>query len=169
MDGLEEAIRIARGAWSEETFTFSGRLYRTEGARVEPKPEHRIPIWLGTYGERALGVTGRLADGWIPSLSHAPPERIPAMRERILEAASAAGRSDVQITCVYNLEVRVDDGATGEPALVAGSPKAAADRITGFLDLGFRAFNLIPVGPDSARQIERLAEEVVPAVREAAR
>lgn len=169
VDGLEEAIRIARGVWSEETLTFSGRLYRTEGVRVEPKPEHRIPIWLGTYGKRALGVTGRLADGWIPSLSYASPERIPIMRERILEAASAAGRPAEKITCVYNLEVRVDGGATGEPAVVAGSPEAVAERIIGFLDLGFRAFNLIPVGPDRAGQVERLAEKVVPAVREAAR
>ncbi len=63
VDGMEEAIRIARGVWSEPEFSFQGRLYRTEEARVEPKPAHRIPIWLGTYGDRALGVTGRLADG----------------------------------------------------------------------------------------------------------
>src|SRR5947207_14009230 len=68
VDGLEEAIRVARGLWSEREFTFSGRLYRTDRADLEPKPERRIPIWLGTYGPRALALTGRLADGWIPSL-----------------------------------------------------------------------------------------------------
>src|SRR5947207_13744300 len=68
VDGLEEAIRIARGLWSEREFTFSGRLYRTDRAELEPKPAHRIPIWLGTYGPRALALTGRLAEGWIPSL-----------------------------------------------------------------------------------------------------
>jgi alkanesulfonate monooxygenase SsuD/methylene tetrahydromethanopterin reductase-like flavin-dependent oxidoreductase (luciferase family) len=31
VDGMEEAIRILRGMWSQESFTFSGRLYRTEG------------------------------------------------------------------------------------------------------------------------------------------
>src|SRR6266511_466411 len=30
VDGLDEAIRIARGLWSETGFTFQGRLYRTE-------------------------------------------------------------------------------------------------------------------------------------------
>src|SRR5687768_6943890 len=60
VDGLEEAVRIVRGLWSEPGFTFDGRLYRTEDARLEPKPERPIPIWLGTYGERALAVTGRL-------------------------------------------------------------------------------------------------------------
>jgi alkanesulfonate monooxygenase SsuD/methylene tetrahydromethanopterin reductase-like flavin-dependent oxidoreductase (luciferase family) len=39
---------------------------------MEPKPVHRIPVWLGTFGDRALSVSGRLADGWIPSLGYVP-------------------------------------------------------------------------------------------------
>src|SRR5438552_3273160 len=85
--GMEEAIRITRGLWSQPTLTFDGRLYRTDGAAVEPKPAHQIPIWLGTFGDRALAVTGRLADGWIPSHGFAPPEHVPAMRERVMSAA----------------------------------------------------------------------------------
>ena len=34
--GMEEAIRITRGLWSQPTLTFDGRLYRTDGAAVEP-------------------------------------------------------------------------------------------------------------------------------------
>src|SRR5207248_4983134 len=59
VDGLEEAITIIRGLWTEPRFTFHGGLYSTEEAEVEPKPEHPIPIWLGTFGPRALAVTGR--------------------------------------------------------------------------------------------------------------
>jgi alkanesulfonate monooxygenase SsuD/methylene tetrahydromethanopterin reductase-like flavin-dependent oxidoreductase (luciferase family) len=91
VDGLEEAIRIARGLWSRPRFSFDGRLYRTDGADLEPKPDRHIPIWLGTYGNRALALTGRLADGWIPSLGYAPPERVVAMRDRVLAAARAEG------------------------------------------------------------------------------
>src|ERR1700736_2935513 len=61
VDGLEEAIRILRGLWSESSFTLDGRVHRTDAAALEPKPDHRIPIWLGTYGDRALAMTGRLA------------------------------------------------------------------------------------------------------------
>lgn len=77
--GLEEAVRIARGLWSERSLTFQGHIHHTEAAEIEPKPEHPIPIWLGTFGRRALHLTGRLADGWIPSLANATPEQIPAM------------------------------------------------------------------------------------------
>ena len=68
------------------------------GDRWSRKPSRPIPIWVGTFGPRALAVTGRLADGWIPSLGHAPPEAIPAMRDRIATAAAAAGRYIDDIT-----------------------------------------------------------------------
>lgn len=164
-DGLEEAVEIIRGLWSERRFTFSGRLYRTEAAELEPKPEHRIPIWLGTFAPRALAVTGRLADGWIPSLGYAPPDAVAAMRERVLAAARAAGRDPAEITCVYNVEVRVDERAHGRPDLVAGPPEAVIARLWEFAGLGFSAFNLMPGGPDADEQAERLATEVVPALR----
>jgi alkanesulfonate monooxygenase SsuD/methylene tetrahydromethanopterin reductase-like flavin-dependent oxidoreductase (luciferase family) len=167
VDGLEEAIRIIRGLWSERSFTFEGRRYRTDSADLEPKPEHRIPIWLGTFGDRALGVTGRLADGWIPSFELAPPERARVMRERIHAAAIEAGRDPNTITCVYNIEVRIDERPHERPSVVSDPPEAVAARLIGFMELGFTAFNFIAAGPGVAEQQERLATEVIPAVRAA--
>jgi probable F420-dependent oxidoreductase len=165
LHALEEAIHITRGLWAERDFSFSGRLYRTEDAEIEPKPGRRIPIWLGTFGERALALTGRLADGWIPSLELAPPETVPRMRDRILAGARDAGRDPDDITCVYNMEIRVDEHFHQRPAVVSGPPEAVAERLVAFLGLGFTAFNFIPFGPDREEQAERLADEVIPAVR----
>jgi probable F420-dependent oxidoreductase len=167
VDGLEEAIEVIRGLWSERTFSFHGRLYRTEGAEAEPKPGHPIPIWVGTYGPRALSLTGRLADGWIPSLELAPPDRVGAMRERVLAAAGEAGRRGEDITCVYNMEIRVDEGGEVEPFVVSGSAEAVAEQLIRFVKLGFGAFNFIPAGPDRDEQTERLVREVIPSVRSA--
>ena len=161
--GLAEAIQIIHGLWEQPKLTFDGRRYRTEDAEMEPKPAHRIPIWLGAFGPRALGVTGRLADGWIPSLGFAPPEQIPAMRARIQAAARAAGRDPDDITCAYNVEVSVGGSARG--SVIGGPPDAITERLRGFLDLGFTAFNVMPVGPDTGEQLHRLAEEVLPALR----
>ena len=163
VDGLEEAVRIAHGLWSQEQFTFTGHRYRTEGARIEPKPQRQIPIWLGTYGKRALELTGRLADGWIPTYELALPAAVPDMRDRITDAAIKAGRKPADITCVYNVDVRIDRDPT--PDFVVSAPaNELAERLTGFADLGFNAVNLVPFGPDKAEQIERLAHEVIPAV-----
>jgi probable F420-dependent oxidoreductase len=165
VDGLEEAVRIIRGLWSERTFTFEGRMYRIDGARLEPRPGRRIPIWLGTYGNRALAVTGRLADGWIPSLGFAPPDQVALMRDRVLQAARDAGRDPEEITCAYNLQIRVDEHAEPEPSVVSGHPEAVAERLIGFRKIGFSAMNLMPAGPGPEEQAERLAREVIPAVR----
>jgi len=165
VDGLEEAIRIVRGLWTEPRFTLPGRLYRTENAPLEPKPEHRIPIWLGTYGPRALEVTGRLADGWIPSIGFAPPGEIPPMRDRVFEAARAAGRAPSEITCVYNVQIRVGGRADGPPDAVTGSADQVADELLGFVRLGFDGFNFTPAGPERAEQAELIASEIIPGVR----
>jgi alkanesulfonate monooxygenase SsuD/methylene tetrahydromethanopterin reductase-like flavin-dependent oxidoreductase (luciferase family) len=165
VDGLEEAIRVTRGLWTEPEFTFDGRLYHTDAARMEPKPGHHIPIWLGTFGNRALALTGRLADGWIPSLGHAPPDRVPAMRERVLAGAREAGRAPEEITCAYNLEVRVDEHVVPDPSVLSGPPELIVDRLRSFIELGFTAFNLKLIAPDEPEQLERLATEVLPQVR----
>jgi probable F420-dependent oxidoreductase len=164
--GLEEAVRIIRGLWSEKSFTFTGGLYHTEAAELEPKPEHRIPIWLGTFAPRALAVTGRLADGWIPSLGYAPPDEVTGMRERVLKAAEEAGRDPSEITCAYNMEVAVGERVDDE-SVISGPAEAVAERLAGFAELGFSAFNFMPSGPKPDEQAERLAAEVIPAVREA--
>ena len=168
VDGLQEAVRIIRGLWTQPEFSFTGRLYQLHRAQLTPRPAHRIPIWLGTFGDRALAVTGRHADGWIPSLALAPPGRVSGMRERVLAAARRAGRQPDELTCVYNLQVRVDEAAAPDPQAVAGPPGAVAERLAGLLALGFTGLNFLPTGPDTAEQVHRLATEVVPALRAAA-
>ncbi|MCF6476398.1 LLM class flavin-dependent oxidoreductase [Nonomuraea sp. MG754425] len=165
VDGLAEAVQIIRGLWSEESFTFKGHHHHTEHARIEPKPARRIPIWLGTFGPRALAVTGRLADGWIPSYSFAGPGEITAMRERLLAAARQAGRAPEEITCAYNIAIRVDEHAKPAVGTLAGSPSLLIDTLRGFQDLGFSVLNFMPVGDAPDEQAERLAREIVPALR----
>ena len=164
VQGLEEAIVIARGLWSEADFTFEGRQFHTASADVEPKPTRHIPIWVGTYGPRALGVTGRVADGWIPSFDMAPPEKVPQMRDRIFAAARETGRDPDQITLAYNIEIRIDGRADSSPGVISGAPDEVVDRLSGLVALGFNAMNFKPVGPDRHDQVERLGAEVLPAL-----
>jgi alkanesulfonate monooxygenase SsuD/methylene tetrahydromethanopterin reductase-like flavin-dependent oxidoreductase (luciferase family) len=165
VDGLAEAVNIIRGLWTKTDFTYPGRLFQTSHAELEPKPQRQIPIWLGTFGPRALDVTGRLADGWIPSLAYAPPDRVGAMRRRVLAAAEAAGRKPDELTCVYNVQVRVDERATTQEHRISGSPDEVSARLVEFLRLGFNGLNFMPSGDDYREQVERLGREVVPAIR----
>ena len=164
IDGLAEAVSIIRGLWSGPAFSFAGTRYRTEAADLEPKPAHHIPVWLGTFGPRALAVTGRLADGWIPSLGYNPPEQLPAMRDQVLAAARAAGRDPAQLTCALNLQVRLGGPTGADPGVLSGSPGQVAERLAGFARAGFTAFNFLPQGGPIEDQAERLAHGVLPAL-----
>lgn len=166
VDGMEDAIRIARGLWSQPRFSYAGRVFHTDAADVAPRPEHRIPIWLGTFGDRALAVTGKLADGWIPSLGSAPADQVTALRDKIFAAAEAANRDPGEITCAYHLEVDPSLDAPDEPWVVSGSVANIAETLAGFVKLGFTALSIVPGGPDRAETVERLAAEIIPAVRE---
>ena len=168
VDGLEDALHVVRGLWAEPGYTYEGRVYRTYRAEMEPKPARPIPIWLGTFGHRALALTGRLADGSIPSLGYAPLAELPAMRDRVMAAAVAAGRGLHEVTCALNLEVAVTQSGGMGPDVIAGPPLRIAEHIRQFVALGFTAFNFMPVGPYPESQTELLATEVVPAVREPA-
>jgi alkanesulfonate monooxygenase SsuD/methylene tetrahydromethanopterin reductase-like flavin-dependent oxidoreductase (luciferase family) len=133
-------------------------VHHTAGATIEPKPAHHIPVWLGTFGPRALAVTGRVADGWMPSLGHVPDGALAELRDRVLTAAAGAGRDPAEITCALNLSVRL---GTGGGADLTGEPAAVAERLAGLRELGFTAFNL----QAPREQWERLAAEVVPRLR----
>jgi alkanesulfonate monooxygenase SsuD/methylene tetrahydromethanopterin reductase-like flavin-dependent oxidoreductase (luciferase family) len=156
VDALEEAIEIIRASWRGDTSVrFSGRHYTASGFRPGPPPAHDMGIWVGAYKPRMLALTGRLADGWVPSLMYAAPDELAAMSARVDAAAQAAGRDPGAIRRVLNV------GAD----LLAGPPEQGIDTLRGLRDeAGFDTFVLAPEG-DVMEQIERFAREVAPEVR----
>ena len=161
---VEEAIEVMRLVWSEErSLRFDGEIYRLAGMRPGPRPAHRIGIWLGVGGPRMLKLTGRLADGWVPSIGWAPPGRMPELHERIDEAALEAGRRPQEIKRLYNVSGRI--GPEGE-RLLEGSVSKWTEQLSRFaLESGMDTFIFWP-SEDHERQVETFGQEVVPAVRD---
>jgi FMNH2-dependent dimethyl sulfone monooxygenase len=58
----EEFIRILKGMWNEEEFTFYGDFYRIDGAPMLPKPVHQIPVFQGGNSSDARQMAGRVSD-----------------------------------------------------------------------------------------------------------
>ena len=151
VDALEEAIAILRACWSEErSVTFEGSHYRVRGMKFGPPPAHPIGIWLGAYGPRMMGVVGRLADGWFPSLPRLPLDEVAGRVRLIDEAAERAGRDPRSIRRIANLGDEITQGPTSQVIEILGALRD---------EHGFDAFL---VGSD---QVERFAAEVVPALR----
>ena len=165
---LEEAIRVMRLVWSDErSLRFDGEFYSLRGMRPGPRPAHDIGIWLGVYGPRMLSLLGRLADGWVPSLGYAPPEKLPELQGRIDEAALEASREPAEIRRVYNVFGKIGPDGDG---ILDGPPSKWVEELARFaLEYGMDTFVYWPeAGPeDHERQVELFAGEVVPAVREA--
>ena len=167
VDGLAEAIQVIRGAWTTSGYTLHGHHYSVRDLELEPKPADPIPMWLGTFGPRALAVTGALADGWIPSLGYKPLDEFPAMRRRIDAAAKAAGRRPDQIRSILNVGIRIDPDAHPQPDAVSGSAKLVISQLRDLLDLGFTGFNFILSGPDRTTNMRQIADDVLPVLRSA--
>jgi len=129
VEALEEGIAVIRGVWAESPFTYHGRHYRNEAAMLEPKPSHGIPIWLGTYGRKALELTGRVADGWIPSMGPAPPPQVKPKMKLVRRAAEHAGRDPDSLEYAYNVSVRIG-GTAGRRSRTSSHGRTRRDRRT---------------------------------------
>jgi alkanesulfonate monooxygenase SsuD/methylene tetrahydromethanopterin reductase-like flavin-dependent oxidoreductase (luciferase family) len=164
VDALEEAIAILRACWSgSRSVSFDGEHYRMHGAKFGPPPAHDIGIWLGAYGPRMMRVTGRLADGWFPSLPRLPLTELPDRIRRIEEAAERAGRDPRAIRRIGNLNGVIQDGPV-EGWLRGPAEHWIAELGALHAEYGFDAFLLWSDG-DMTEQIGRLAAEVAPALR----
>lgn len=165
VDALEEAVGIVRAMWSDApAVSRTGRYYSLDGAQPGPRPAHQIAVWLGAYRKRMLALTGRAADGWIPSLGYASPEELGAMNAAIDSAAEQAGRTPAAIRRGYNVSGRFGAGGSG---FLQGPSRLWADQLSELaLRDGLSLFVLsIPAGAEG--EVRRWAEEVAPAVREA--
>lgn len=166
VEALAEAVAVIRGVWDESPFSFEGRHYRNDAAMLEPKPDHPIPIWLGTYGRRALELTGRVADGWIPSMGPAPPRQVELKMDAVRRAAERAGRDPDSIDYAYNVSVRIGGPPADDPdRRIAGQPDEIVERLLELLDIGFTVLNFW-VGGRREEQQERLASEVLATLRQ---
>jgi len=165
VDALEEAIALIRLLWSDQrSVRFGGRHYQVAGTKPGPAPAHPIGIWLGAIGPRMLEVTGRVADGWVPSSAYVPPERLPAAQARIDDAAAAAGRDPAAVRRLYNISGRIGPGGGG---FLDGPAGQWVEQLLPLVtETGMDTFVLwTSEAPD--RQLELFAAEVAPALREA--
>jgi alkanesulfonate monooxygenase SsuD/methylene tetrahydromethanopterin reductase-like flavin-dependent oxidoreductase (luciferase family) len=161
VDALEEAVEVMRRLWSGDAVTYRGEHYSLEAGQIAPPPERPIPLWLGVYGRRSLGIAGRMADGWIPSIRFAPPERWKEMRDLVQRSAEAAGRDLQGFDFACNIAVRVDERAEGRAHVITGSPERVAEELGALIEMGITFPILWAVG-DGFEQRERLASEVFP-------
>jgi probable F420-dependent oxidoreductase len=180
-----EGLALMNVLWTEPRFDFDGRFWRLEGASMEPKPfqKPRPPVWFGAAGPNSLRRAVRLGDGFIGAGSTTTAqfaEHVKVVRDALAES----GRDPSGYRIAKRVYLAVDDdpergrrrveaaldryyggppGRLGSVA-VCGPPAVVVKGLREVAEAGAEMILLNPMF-DDAEQMERLAAEVVPALR----
>ena len=166
LEALEEAIGVIREVWATDRrggVRVAGRHYQVSGAKRGPAPAHDIAIWVGGLRPRMLQLIGRVADGWLPSLSYLPDgvNSLTAMNTLIDQSAVAAGRDPSAVRRLLNISGRFSSSSGG---LFDGDPRRWAESIAALVvEHGVSGFILASDDPD---ELALFGQEVAPATRE---
>jgi alkanesulfonate monooxygenase SsuD/methylene tetrahydromethanopterin reductase-like flavin-dependent oxidoreductase (luciferase family) len=61
---FEESFEIVRRLLAGERVTLAGRFWAAQDAVLLPSPRRRVPLMVGSHGERMLGITLPHVDSW---------------------------------------------------------------------------------------------------------
>ncbi|OLC24361.1 MAG: monooxygenase [Actinobacteria bacterium 13_1_40CM_2_65_8] len=151
VSALEEAIEVIRLVWSGgRGLHFDGKFYQLAGLNAGPVPPHPIGIWLGAYRPRMLGLVGRAADGWVPSLGYLKPQEMADAAARVDDAAREAGRDPAAIRRIANVAANLTADEIAELAI----------------ELGFDTFVVGGLQEDAEAELREFLENVAPEARE---
>ncbi|MDT0468951.1 LLM class flavin-dependent oxidoreductase [Streptomyces gibsoniae] len=166
IEALEEGIAVIRRVWaaSDEPAVYDGKHYRLEGVVPGPAPAHPIGVWVGAYGPRMVELTGRLADGWLPSFPYLDPAAFLKVNKSVDDSAVAASRSPSDVRRLYNIIGRIDPAGSGQ---FNDGPDSWIERLVELAVEGQVSGFMITPMADHDHQIEVFTAEIVPAVREA--
>ena len=178
---FNEALALMKACWTESEITFDGRLWKLEGASMEPKPVQQPypPVWFGGSAPAGMRRAVRHGDGFMGAGSQTTAqfaEQVKVVREEL----SALGREPDTFRIGKRVYIHVeDDAARGRQRLedalsrhygrggwseqiLTGPAEECTAGSRAVADAGAELILLNPL-VDEAQQLERLAVEVIPA------
>ena len=108
----DEQVAYFREVWYNEAPDFKGRFYNFKKLRFLPRPEAKIPIWVGGNGKPALRRALRLGDG--VNLIDLTPAELERTLEELSQLCAEAGRSIDELDVSIRASFKVTDGPLSE-------------------------------------------------------
>jgi alkanesulfonate monooxygenase SsuD/methylene tetrahydromethanopterin reductase-like flavin-dependent oxidoreductase (luciferase family) len=114
---FEESFEIVRRMLAGERVTLAGRFWQAEDLVLMPPHERRIPLMVGSEGERMLAITLPHVDWWNSWYSWYgnTVEGFVELNARIDTAAERAGRDPAEIARSTSVLVELDTDAVKRP------------------------------------------------------
>ena len=166
---FEEWFEIVGTLLAGERATLDGTYWKVEDVVLLPTPSRRIPMMIGSNGERALGIALPHVDSWNTWYDDYgnSPEGFSALNARITEAAERAGRSPDEIDRSACVLVAMDGATNDRPydkacPPVAGTPEVIADHIRALAAAGADEVIVVanPITESSVRYLTQVVEAV---------
>lgn len=170
---FDEAIRVMRACWTQDSVTHHGTHFHYDDVRVLPKPiQQPIDVWLGGIAPSELRRVGRLADGWLPSFvtpadvaaGKTEVERVAAEFEREIDpehfgALIPYAHGPLPDALLSALKARRPD-LDDVGRLVPQGWSALVRTIEEFVAVGFSKFVVLPIvePPSAAAWVDHLAD-----------
>ncbi len=173
---LKDAVTIMKGLWANETFSYQGRQFKVESAKLEPRPPTgTIPIIIGARGPRMLRYTGNVADGWLKNGGwFESPEDYSSLLQQVEAGAAEVGKDPAVLQRVLQGTAFVGEGnPTSEipyvpdtPGGLMGTARQILSEIDRCVEMGVDTFVLSFPIDSFEEQVRQFGEEVIAKLRQ---
>lgn len=157
---MDEAIRLMRAYWADESVDFDGAYYSSPSIAMEPKPPQggSLPIWIGGGSEAALRRVANLGDGWMGTAG-GDDDAVRRTIDDIRRYAEEAGRDPATIGLQQMLQPPPRDPAGKR---FYADHDAVVRRAVGVAELGFdwTAINATAIYQAGARGVDAIIAEL---------
>ena len=174
---FNEALRILKALWTQDSVTLEGEYWQLQGVAMEPKPVQKPhpPLWFGVHAPNALKRTARHADGFIGA-GGTSTEQFAEEVQQLRRLLADEGRDPKQFPFSKRVYIAVDNdreragrrlgerlGGYGghERIAVWGSVDECVGRLREVVDAGAEMVLLTPMF-DEWEQLEIFAAEIRP-------
>jgi probable F420-dependent oxidoreductase len=160
---FEEAFEIVRRLLAGERVTLAGRFWQVDDAVLLPRPSRRIPLVVGSTGQRMLAIALPHVDAWNVwyTAYGNSVEGFATLREQVGGAAELAGRDPAEVRASVCVLVDVDpvsaERAGGVVVPVGPSPDAIAAHLRALAAAG-AAEAILVVQPSTEASIRVLGD-----------
>ncbi len=173
IEQLQDTLEIFKRMWTEpDPVTYQGKHYQIVDAYCQPKPDPVPSVIVGGGGEKTMRLAVQYADGW--NLSDASLEKYTGRLDILRQHCADLGRdpATLELSWFGRLAVgkteaealALSSGRWNKTNAFVGTPQECVELMQPFVAAGVRYFMLEVLGLPDPAIIDRVLNEVLPAV-----